>query len=319
MSLVSAEPKILPNGDAVRWSPSRLLSLVWSPQRRSPAAVIVLGLAVWLWCLHAGIVFTDWSRIVLAIAALSVVVAFYSFVRVRPALSEALLYTLLWVAFSAFGACATYLAASLALPLHDDAFVAADRMLGFDWLAWAHLLKSHAWLQSGLAVIYRTLSVQIILSVILLSFRRVAGRNEELLLGAIVSLVITTFFFAVFPSLGPLAYFHYDGASADTAAYLPQLSSIRAGASNSYAMTQIQGIIPFPSYHVVLAILFAYSQRSNPWTFALFATINTLMLPSIPTEGSHYLADMIAGAAIAGFTILLLCYVARRSAAPAVA
>jgi hypothetical protein len=238
---------------------------------------------------------------------------------VRPALSEALLYTLLWVAFSALGACATYLSASLDLPLRDDAFVAIDRMLGFDWLAWAQFIKSHAWVDAALALIYQTLSAQIILSVILLSFRQVTGRNEELLLSAIVSLVITTFFFAAFPSLGPLAYFHYSGAQADFTAYLPQLVSIRAGAAYSYPMTQIEGIIAFPSYHVVLAILFAYSQRSNPWTFGMFATINTLMLLSIPSEGCHYLADMIGGAAIATVTILLLRFVARRSPTVSVA
>jgi hypothetical protein len=94
-----------------------LAGMFWRRQRWTPTAVLVLAAAVWLWSRQAGIGFSDWGGIVGGGTVLLVVAAFYSAIRVRPPLAEAVLYAALWVGFSAAGACLTYLAAALAFPL----------------------------------------------------------------------------------------------------------------------------------------------------------------------------------------------------------
>ena len=60
----------------------------------------------------------------------------------------------------------------------------------------------------------------------------------------------------------------------------------------------MQGIVTFPSYHTVLAILFVYTHRGLRWTFPPVAVLNGLMLAAIPSVGGHYVVDMIGGALV---------------------
>ena len=67
-------------------------------------------------------------------------------------------------------------------------------------------------------------------------------------------------------------------------------------------MTVLKGVIAFPSYHAVLAVLFSYAHRRSA-SFLPVAAFNLLMLISIPGEGGHYLANVISGLAVGGITI----------------
>jgi membrane-associated phospholipid phosphatase len=78
---------------------------------------------------------------------------------------------------------------------------------------------------------------------------------------------------------------------------------MRNGGSASFALGQLRGIVTFPSYHTVLAILFTYAHRSRR-SFPVFLIINCLMLVSIPSEGGHYLSDVLAGAGLAVVAIV---------------
>jgi membrane-associated phospholipid phosphatase len=53
----------------------------------------------------------------------------------------------------------------------------------------------------------------------------------------------------------------------------------------------------------VLATLFTYAHRHSP-TFLPVAAFNALMVLAIPSEGGHYLVDIIGGLAVGGVTIL---------------
>lgn len=64
------------------------------------------------------------------------------------------------------------------------------------------------------------------------------------------------------------------------------------------------GIVCFPSYHTVMAILFTFAVRGLT-IFWMALPLNVIMLIAIPFAGNHYLADMIGGAIIAVLTIWL--------------
>ena len=54
-----------------------------------------------------------------------------------------------------------------------------------------------------------------------------------------------------------------------------------------------------PSYHTVMAVLFTYAFRRTGVIGYGIATLNLVMLFSIPPIGGHYLVDVFAGGALA--------------------
>jgi len=73
---------------------------------------------------------------------------------------------------------------------------------------------------------------------------------------------------------------------------------LRGGGPLSFDLSRLQGLISFPSYHTVLAVLLTYAHRRS-LLLAPIALVNGIMLFSIPSYGGHYLIDIIAGAAVA--------------------
>ena len=61
----------------------------------------------------------------------------------------------------------------------------------------------------------------------------------------------------------------------------------------------MEGIVTMPSYHTVLAVLLTYAFRRTGLVGYGIATLNFVMLLSIPPIGGHYLVDVLAGGALA--------------------
>jgi membrane-associated phospholipid phosphatase len=148
-------------------------------------------------------------------------------------------------------------------------------------------------------VAYRSLAAQIVLSVLWLSWRGRDDRNAELLINTTIGLLLTAAVFFLFPTLGPCV-----GVPACQDAYLDDLVGLRHGSLPSLDIMLLKGVIAFPSFHAVLAILFTYAHRDSP-IFLPVAAFNALMLLSIPSEGGHYLVDVLGGIAVGGLAILM--------------
>jgi membrane-associated phospholipid phosphatase len=65
----------------------------------------------------------------------------------------------------------------------------------------------------------------------------------------------------------------------------------------------VNGIISFPSMHAAVAIIVPYTLRWNRWIFEPIAVLDSVMLASAVPSGNHYLADVIAGVAVAVLAI----------------
>ena len=61
----------------------------------------------------------------------------------------------------------------------------------------------------------------------------------------------------------------------------------------------MEGIVTMPSYHTVMAVLLTYAFRRTGLVGYGIATLNLVMLLSIPPIGGHYLVDVLAGGALA--------------------
>jgi hypothetical protein len=277
------------------------------PQRRRSrmqgAVVFWTGLSVLALvdvasCRLLGLSFVNWWPFLASSGGIAALGLVYGLTGRSAKIASMANGVLLWMVFSLLAAILTYAAAALGGPLYDKEFVAADAALGFDWLAWYDFVAGHPALHLPLMIAYDSLLPQILLSVVWFSFVGWEHRSTELLTNASLSVLLTTALFHLFPSLGPCA-----GVAPFGNLYVDELVSLRSGSLASVDVMHLKGLFAFPSYHAVLAILFAYAHRGSR-QFIPVALLNALMLVSLPSEGGHALVDVLAGGAIAGLTIL---------------
>ncbi len=262
---------------------------------------LVLGGLDWIWADRIGLAFAGWTRLACILISLLAIGFLYGYSGRSRRLSDAGHYAALWVAFSVADFILTYLAATLTMPLRDAEFVAIDAAMGFHWLAWSRFIWAHRVIRLPLFIAYFTFLPQIIGSILYFAHTEQTGRNAELIWIAMLGLIITTIVSAVLPAVGP--YVHFFGRQTGD---IVVLMSLRDHAAQSFAMSSLRGIITFPSFHTVLAITFIYVHRPPSRSFIPVAILNGLMLIAIPSEGHHYLIDMISGAVVAAICIAIV-------------
>jgi hypothetical protein len=265
--------------------------------------VAAFGWAGVLWNTEAQLTFTGWRDPIIIAAALLICSALCWVLRPLAPLSELAMFTSLWIAFTNLGAVHTYFAAAASRPLMDEAFARLDVLIGFDWQAWIDFVREHLALNSVLRAVYGSLLLQVLGSIALFSLARIEGRNAELLSNATVALVLTSLISALLPALGPWVHYGYGALVEADTAYVSHTLALRQGGAAAFALSDMRGIICFPSYHTVLAVLFVHAHRGVRYSFPVVATLNAVMLVSIPSEGGHYLIDIFAGAVLAVFVV----------------
>jgi membrane-associated phospholipid phosphatase len=124
------------------------------------------------------------------------------------------------------------------------------------------------------------------------------------------------------PALSPLAHFaitpadHPNIVLAVPREFEVQALALRDGSMRMIELGEAQGLVTFPSFHTVVAVLLLLGFRHVPYLRWVGLVLNVLMLVSIPIEGSHYLVDLIAGIGVA-WLAWGLARVTADSAAPA--
>jgi membrane-associated phospholipid phosphatase len=211
----------------------------------------------------------------------------------------------LWFAFTPAIAVLSYLAASCASPLQDVMMERLDRAIGFDWSTWHDAVLDRPILKWLLLGAYGSVFLQTILSIIYFPATDRSRRIGELLLLACSTAAATMLISATWPTLGPCAANGPSfGACAangggDVITYLRDVLALRAGGPWHFELSAMEGIVTMPSYHTVMAVLLTYAFRRTGLVGYGIATLNLLMLLSIPPIGGHYLVDVLAGLALA--------------------
>ena len=266
------------------------------------------------WLVIAGIVVADAVGLPLAglrlgasgvamlaamVAALLGLALVYRRFRPRPRLGDfahraAQLLTLL-----AAAAVLSYCAARTALPLQDGIFAAADRALGFDWRAWFGFVAAHPGLRGVLHLAYASVTLQLVVIPAYLALSGQPRRGGEFIAMLLLSVLPTIAVSALLPGAGAFVYDHV----AAHPPFVAEFAALRQGEVAVIDLPRMQGVITFPSFHTTLALLFVRALRGNPVFFALGALLNAVVLLSVPSEGGHYLVDLLAGAAVAGLAI----------------
>ena len=204
----------------------------------------------------------------------------------------------------------TYIAASAALPLQDATLSYWDQCLGLDWNAYYNFSITRPLVLQYACFFYAMIVWPCMGVPILLGLTRNFIRLQQFTMACTLTVLATAIISALLPAIG--TYQQY-GLSAETAAfkatgYLIQLDRLplaRDGTLRVLNLSQIGGIITFPSFHAAVAMLAMWGLWCLWWMRPLALITMGGMLIATPLLGGHYFVDVIAGVLVAAVAIVV--------------
>lgn len=206
------------------------------------------------------------------------------------------------VLFAKSGAVLSYLAVSTNLPLVDSTLAVMDKRLGFDWLSYYRWVGAHAHYHRVIQFAYASMVNQIWVVVAYLSFTGRFARLRAFLELSSSTLLVAVFVSIFVPAASAAKYFQ--AQTHVVASGFSQFEPLRAGTLKTIDLNAMQGLVSMPSFHTIMAILFCWAVRRTPGAFVLIP-LNVALVLATPTEGGHYLVDVIAGGCVALFAIVI--------------
>jgi membrane-associated phospholipid phosphatase len=186
-------------------------------------------------------------------------------------------------------------------PLVDQQLAAMDAHLHFATVAWVHFVRHILALRIAFALVYAIEPLLLLAALVVLPFMGRADASRRYVLGIVIAAVITAAAFALWPAAGPWTTEGYR-ATRDQAQVTTYLAQLKSHAPVSLNMEDA-GIVAFPSFHTLLAILSAVALGSirrlrwPVWILAVLIILSTL------TTGWHYLTDVLGGLALAAISL----------------
>ncbi|MES3023622.1 MAG: phosphatase PAP2 family protein [Pseudomonadota bacterium] len=277
------------------------------PLRFDQTPLVAIGVLVALaalatvWAGQIGLGFGPLGPLLAGSAALLVIGLCYDTTRRSRALADGAYYFALWVNLMLIACILSYLAAWHGGALYDQQFERIDALFGFAWEPWNAFVRSNHALYWVLLAAYASGGPQILAAVVYFACTGQSRCNQELWWISLLAMLLTVAVAALFPALG--AFYHFQ-QNLDEAVHLPHLLALRDHSAGYFS--SLEGIVTLPSYHTAQALLFIYAFRAQRRLFPWMLALNVLVLVSTPSMGGHYLADMLAGAAVAALAVLLV-------------
>ncbi|MBV8650569.1 MAG: phosphatase PAP2 family protein [Alphaproteobacteria bacterium] len=91
--------------------------------------------------------------------------------------------------------------------------------------------------------------------------------------------------------------------------------ALRDGTLREIDLRHLQGLVSFPSFHVILSLLFIYAMRGIRFAVPVGIVVNAPIILGTLSAGGHYLIDLPGGAAVTLVAIAAHRLAARRLAA----
>ncbi|GHE75932.1 hypothetical protein GCM10019059_39100 [Camelimonas fluminis] len=195
----------------------------------------------------------------------------------------------------------SYAGTAVALPLRDSWFHAADRTLGFDWAYWVAVMNEYPRISRSLSWAYGTMLFQTFALVVLLGATLRRRELNRFLLAYLICGVATVVVGTLLPGITPLVYLGLNPADYPNVSVtggsmaVDHIMAMREGKMRLIDLHGAQGLICFPSFHTISAVLLVYGFWGVPYVRWFGLMLNAVMLVSIPVVGLHYLVDVLAG------------------------
>lgn len=195
----------------------------------------------------------------------------------------------------------------------DPFLVQIDAWFGYSWPDIVQFAGRHPLFNELTRYAYLSSIPQMALLFIILGF---GGNQKELhvfILSITASGLATLGFWTLFPAFGTSVLYDISGTIEQAArplvgsSYGAELLRLGAEGPKFISPKDMEGLVAFPSYHTIMAVLAMYSARTTRWWFPILVVINLFVLPGVLIHGGHHLIDVFGGLLTASCTI----YVAR--------
>jgi hypothetical protein len=216
------------------------------------------------------------------------------------------------------GTMLSYTAAALPLPLQDANLLAIDNALGLDRRAYIAFFDSRPWLFNTVTLAYFSFMPQFMVVLLALFAAKQPLRMQQFVLAAGAALFVTDAISVLTPSITTI-YLDLGlpvGAEIPAHRYtpLPTLQALRSGLPYWIDLSAVEGLISFPSFHTVGAILFVWGLWTVRYVRWIALALNTALIAATPFIGAHYFIDLAGGAAVALFAVSAARRLSRRAA-----
>jgi len=275
------------------------------------AATFVTVDGLWLAFGHFAIDLHAYGLLALLVVPLVLASAWYGRRRAEEGISAALAVTAFLVVFPAAAALMSYLLITIAGPRIDGILASADMALGFHWpalMAWA---GDHPLLNALLGYAYASVMPQTLLLILLLGFAKKLDDLYSLALALCFGAMLTMAIWTAFPSFGAFSVFTLPVPVASKLGlalgfdYAKALVHMLKDGPGLISPKDLRGLVGFPSYHTLQALVLAWYARRIPWWRWVALALNAAVLVAVPIQGGHHLVDMAGGVAVTLIAVLL--------------
>ncbi|HWD13790.1 phosphatase PAP2 family protein [Pseudochrobactrum sp. sp1633] len=209
--------------------------------------------------------------------------------------------TSLMVAFTSAMALLNY----VFLPNHriglDQWLLQFDAVFGYNWADMVRWSVHKPILNELMRYAYLSSLPQMVVLILMLGLGAQIRRLHVMLMTLMLSASLAVVFWILFPTAGPSAYLMLDQETASIShqvldkAYGKKMLDLLVYGEEQIRPSQMIGLIAFPSYHTVLALVGIWFSRSLKWMFPVFLIVNLLVFPATLAHGGHYLIDLAGG------------------------
>lgn len=272
-------------------------------------AFLAAGDAAWAVLGHFQLDTGAYLRLGLMAAALLAGARLYQTVRPDPRLAAMLFGTGFLCAFSIGASLLNYLLLTHTGARIDGSLAALDRAMGFDWPAAMSWMAAHPRLNAVAFLAYGSMLPQVALLTVVLATHapaQVYRFSAALALSALACIGI----WSLAPSFG--AFSVYGGAApshmilALDPAYARDLVKLLKDGPGLISPGDAKGLIGFPSYHAVLALLVMWHARGLKYLRIPAILLNSAVLLATPIQGGHHLVDVLGAIPVAAFALFIV-------------
>lgn len=205
------------------------------------------------------------------------------------------------VAFSTVFSLLVYAAGTLNAPLVDDFLASCDASMGVSAGKIINWVNERPGIAAAMKLAYFSAIPQTILVIVLLGFTNQTRVLNRFLLRFMLGGLITLGCFCFLPAMGTCASYDVAVPSHYTA-ILRDLTGLRNGSITLATWRTAEGLITFPSFHTIWAVLLISAFRKQ-YLFAPLLILNLLMIASTIPTGMHYATDILGGLAVSAIII----------------
>jgi hypothetical protein len=180
----------------------------------------------------------------------------------------------------------------------DHLLARVDAALGIEVPDVMYAVASVPFLKPVLDFTYGTLLFLMALAIMIPPLTGRMEQAKEYALSCLVAALVSIPVLAVFQAVGPWSVYGFTPSPAQEG-YTKVFLALKSDEPFALDLSYASGLITFPSFHAILAVLAALALRRTRflrWPAALLAL---LIVVSTITTGWHYLADVLAGLLVA--------------------